>query len=34
MVFREEADVGINIMAYSKERVDSIAFLSPIWTSK
>jgi len=34
MVFREEADVGINIMAYSMERIRSIAFLPPIWTSK
>lgn len=34
MVVREEADVGINIMAYSTERVDFIAFLPPIWTSK
>jgi hypothetical protein len=34
MLFREEADVGINIMAYSTERIDAIAFLPQIWTSK
>lgn len=34
MIAREEADVGINILAFSTERIRSIAFLPPIWNSK
>jgi hypothetical protein len=34
MVVRGEAHAGINILAFSVERMSSIAFLSPIWTSK
>jgi hypothetical protein len=34
LVSREDADVGINIMAYSTERINSVDFLPPIWTSK
>jgi hypothetical protein len=34
MIVREEAHVGINILAFSTERILSIAFLPPIWNSK
>lgn len=34
MVVRGEAHVGINIVAFSTERVNSTAFFPPIWTSK
>ncbi|KDR11386.1 hypothetical protein L798_14018 [Zootermopsis nevadensis] len=34
MIAREDADVGINILAFSTERINSIAFLPPIWNSK
>jgi hypothetical protein len=34
MIVREEADVGINILAFSTERISCIAYLPPIWNSK
>jgi hypothetical protein len=34
MIVRGESDVGMNVLAFSTERISSIAFLQPIWNSK